>query len=993
MAALVMEHARVCSVERIVDALWPHDPPASARSRVQSLVSSVRRHLGAAATVLRTEPSGYLLDISGEDVDAIAFERRVADARVHLNAGRGREAVDCLATALDLWAGTGPALEGIKSAAAQAYAVRLGELRLAATEDRLEAEAELGGRPDLVGELRTLISLDPTRERPRALLMRTLHEQGRTSEALASYREAFTFLRDELGVEPGEQLREAQRDLLASSAARQPPPRSAPAGDDSPGGAPLPNQLPPDLAYFVGREDAEAVLRKTFCRGTRPRGVPEVVVIAGMAGIGKTALAVRVAHCIRDRFAAGCLYADLRGYDPTPANPVAVASWFLGALGLNPRAIPDEPAARFALLRSATADRDLLILLDNASSEAQVRPLLPASGSAAVLVTSRQPLRGLQDVRTVTLDVLSTGDSVALLTWYAGDHQHHDDPAATEQVAQLCGGLPLALRVAGVQLGMRGVDSMRDLVRLLSDERRRLQHLSVADIGLRPSLDLGYHRLSERARTLLRRFGAASVPDLPTWLPDVLLDTVAGGADQYLDQLVDTHFVEVRVCGWTKGQRIRMHDLVWLYVRERYLAEETSRQRAETARRLYSAFLHAAEIADATLPMKVYVRSSTPLPGTRSVIAELAAAENPSGFLQAEWMQLCDAVGSCIEYRFLDLAWRLCAVLVNFVELTGRVQAGRQLIAATLDALLASFDDDDPQARAALLLARGRLDLADGPLTQETHRRFSQARRLFRKAGNAWGQSCAAVALGVAARRTGKLRLALAAYRHALVPSTDPPPHLAGYAYLGIGNLVQDSGWDRGAAAALYEYAILAFRAGGDRHGAANALGCLGIAQHRLGDQHASRAILEEAAETFTEINDVMGLAVIQQALADTLVALGDIASARAYIAQAVDVLDRYGSTVGHAMALRTRGKLGIAAGQSAEAVRDLIASARMYEELNEPAGQAGSLVLLAQAYDGNDNRELAFQSARKAYDLYLEVEPSLTHRLRKWLETDNGVT
>jgi DNA-binding SARP family transcriptional activator len=548
VATLVLERGQVVSVERIVDSLWAAAPPRSARGRVQALVSGLRRRLGPAAAVLRTEPTGYRLEVTAEQVDATRFEALVRGGRADAADGRPRSAVDKFRGALRLWPSPGPALEGVSAEAARAPTARLADLRLLALEECAQLEIELHGSTGLVADLREAATSDPARERPRAVLMGALQAEGRVAEALAVYREAFRFYRDELGIEPGAQLQRAQRQLLG---ARDGTGRAA-----VPGARQVrPDQLPPDVATVVGRSPLLAELAERVLHPDGAAAAPTVIAVSGMPGVGKSTVAIRLAHRVRHRFGAGCLYADLRGDDRHPVDPAAVAGQFLRALGCDPSTTPDDPQARFDLFRSITADRDLLIVLDNARDEVQVRGLLPASSSATVLVTGRRPLLAIDGVRPVHLDVLSPDASVELLAAVAGARRAEADPRATRRVAALCGGLPLALRVAGVRLAADDSLSMPAMAARLGDERHRLRHLSIADTGLRPVLDGAYRRLSAGAQRLVRRLGSPGT------------DGVSVADDDVLGELVDAQLVQLR------GNCLRVHELVRLYARERHLAE------------------------------------------------------------------------------------------------------------------------------------------------------------------------------------------------------------------------------------------------------------------------------------------------------------------------------------------------------------------------------------------------------------------------------------
>ncbi|MER6943188.1 BTAD domain-containing putative transcriptional regulator [Nonomuraea sp. NPDC000554] len=557
LAALLLSPGRVVSIERLMTVLWDDRPPASAEPVLRVYVSALRKLVDG----IRTSPGGYLLAIDPDEVDCHRFARLVAEARRARDAGRAAEAVALYRDALGLWRGS--ALAGVESAQLRrAHAVPLEELRLAALEERVELDLRLGRSGEVIGELRALVAAYPLRERAWAHLVTALDLSGRRSDALAAYQDARRTLVAELGLEPGADLREAHQRVLDADAA-------PPASQKSP-----PNETPPDISDFTGRADVLAWLTRAAAgddRGGRaPRGAdaaasagwgargeaPVHLVVHGPPGCGKSAVAVRAAGLIE--LPDGRLYAALGA-----RSPGAVLEDLLRSLGCPDGAVPATLDERVRVYRGLTSRRRLLVVLDDAADEAQVRPLLPTGPGSVTIVTSRSPLAGLEAARAYELGVLEPDEALGMLAAVAGRERVAAEPEAAREIVRLCGGLPLALRVAGSRLARKPGWTLGHLAGRLGDERRRLDELSAGDLAVRSSLALGYRGLADQERRLLRRLGALSGPDFAPWLLD---------AD--LEPLADAGLLQSRGLDESGQERYGWHDLTRLYAAERLAEEE-----------------------------------------------------------------------------------------------------------------------------------------------------------------------------------------------------------------------------------------------------------------------------------------------------------------------------------------------------------------------------------------------------------------------------------
>ncbi len=509
----------VVPVAQLIDAVWGRRPPKTAAKNLQIYVYHLRQLLDDPARISR-QATGYQLDIEPGELDADRFQRLTGAALAEADP---TAAGALWRRALGQW--RGPAYDGLHHVPLLAEAAeRLAERRLTALEGRIEAE--LGSDqslPDrLVAELTDLVGRWPWRERFVGQLMRALHRTGRPAQALDAYERGRRALADELGLDPGPELREVEREIRATSA---------------PGG-PAPAQLPADIADFAGREKevdaAVDVLGKTA-------DALSVVAISGPAGVGKTTLAVRIGHRIRGACPDGQLYVDLAGANGRPADPAAVLAAFLRARAAAAGGRhPDRLAERIACYRSMLADRRILIVLDNAADHAHIEPLLPGTPSCPVVVTSRVRLTGLPGGHLIDLRPLELSDSLTLIGRMVGPDRIGVEVAAARELARLCGGLPLALRVAGAKLAARTHWTVRDLVDRLADEHHRLDELRHRELQVRASFGLSFQGLSEPAGRLFGRLGQLDAPDLAGWVAAAVLDcpiadaeSVAGGAGRH----------------------------------------------------------------------------------------------------------------------------------------------------------------------------------------------------------------------------------------------------------------------------------------------------------------------------------------------------------------------------------------------------------------------------------------------------------------------------
>ncbi|HXZ75550.1 MAG TPA: BTAD domain-containing putative transcriptional regulator, partial [Streptosporangiaceae bacterium] len=493
LAVLLIRAGQIVPVDVLINEVWGNAPPAKAANLISIYVLRLRRLLGDAdSTLLVTRAPGYQLRIGPADSDAQVFEAVVRDGRRALAAGDAEAAATQLAEALALWHGS-PLADVPPTPLVEAEAERLAEFRLDAAELRIRAELACGGYAQVIPELHRLLASHPLREGLWLLLMQALDGAGRHAEALDAYSQARSAIADELGVDPGAELRQFYAGLLArddtltkgsgdalgsisagtvtaGSGLAMSAPAVAPAPTTR--SVPVPAQLPADVADFTGRDDQVRHLSDLLSSAGQDgdSGAVRIAVVAGAGGLGKTSLAVHAAHRVRGGFPDGQLYVDLLGATANPLSPADVLARFLRDLGVDGRQIPLDEDERAARYRTSLAGRRVLVVLDNARDAAQVRPLLPGTASCAVLVTTRSRMPDLSSTRPVDLNVLDDDEALTLFTRIVGDERAAAEPEATAELLLACAGLPLAIRICAARLATRSGWSIGALAGRLRDE-------------------------------------------------------------------------------------------------------------------------------------------------------------------------------------------------------------------------------------------------------------------------------------------------------------------------------------------------------------------------------------------------------------------------------------------------------------------------------------------------------------------------------------------
>ncbi|MFG2061022.1 BTAD domain-containing putative transcriptional regulator [Micromonospora sp. NPDC048871] len=543
LAILLVNANLSVPVERMVDELWS-DPPRTARRQVYNGVAALRRRLveaGFPSTALHTEAGGYRIRLDQAVLDADLVRQRIAEADRAVAQGRNQDAIHLLAAAVSQWRGN--TLDGSRTPLLDSVAARFDEQRIGLVERLAELRLAAGEGSSLVSELKEYVARYPLRESLRGSMMLALYRSGRQAEALATFDEGRHRLAEDLGLDPGVELRRIHTAVLRGTG--HPPARKAyePA---APAATPATctSYLPPRLSDFVGRQDSIAQATEAV-EWAAEANRPTVLVIDGMGGVGKTAFAVHLAHRMAERYPDGQYFVDLRGFSARqhPLSPEAVVDALLRQAGLPPALKPFEFDAEAARLRAALAGRRVLMLLDNVADTTLVPALLPGTPGSLVLVTSRRQLIALPDSHPVSLRPLGPDCALQLFKTTCGQNRVTEELAASKEVVRLCGHLPLAVRAAGSRLRHRPMWTVADLVRQLQHPSQRLRLLGPHEQTVSDTLLTSYHRLSDAHQRLFRLLGRQSGPRLSARSCAATARMPLAALEQGLETLADDNLI------------------------------------------------------------------------------------------------------------------------------------------------------------------------------------------------------------------------------------------------------------------------------------------------------------------------------------------------------------------------------------------------------------------------------------------------------------------
>jgi DNA-binding SARP family transcriptional activator/tetratricopeptide (TPR) repeat protein len=922
LAALLVRANQAVSFDQLADIIWDGAPPPGAHTTVRTYVNRLRHALGPVVSQrIVTRDPGYLMDVSDTELDLLRFAGLCRSGGAAAHVGDWPRASDVLGEALSLWRGE-PLADIPSGTLRDNEAPRLHEMRLQAAEWRMEARLHLGEHDELLPALHALAQEYPLRERFQAQLMLALTRCGRPDDALAAYRRTRRTLVEELGVEPAAELQRLYESIQARDPALD---ADSPAGPARPAGPAngsgrrpgqprpmdvVPRQLPTTVWHFSGRTAELEVLTRLLDRAADAANAPpaDTVVISaigGTAGVGKTALAVHWAHQVAGKFQDGQLYLNLRGFDPSgrPVAPAEAIRGFLDALRVPAEQIPSRLDGQIGLYRSLLAGKRMLIVLDNARHEQQVRPLLPGAPGCLVVVTSRSQLTGLvvaDGAHPLALDVLTEAEAHELLARRLSSERMAEAPEALSELAGLCARLPLALNIAAARAAIRPAHPLPALAAELRDARGRLAALDTGDAAgdVRAVFSWSYQDLSEPAARMFRLLGVHPGPDIDGAAAASLAGLPERQAHLVLGELTRANLI---AAGQAPG-RFTFHDLLRAYAAGLADRTEGDAGRREAIHRLLDHYLRSAHAAATALyPAYDQTIPGAPLPGVQP--------ERPAGhgqalaWLGAERQVLLAVISLAADTGFDEHAVAIPMALATFFDRRGYWQdcAATQRIAL---AAAQRREDRMGQACAHRFLARALIRFES---YEDGQGHLTRAMDLFAELGDRVGQARSHLAIAMAFGQQDRHCEALGHAEQAL------PLYEAAGRRAGEASALGAIGW-YAAHLGRYEQALACCQRAVDLHaelgnhdGELEAWTGLGYACHHLGRYAEALTCYQRAAALCREVGNRYNEAEALTYMGDTHHAAGHPEAARDAWLQAAAILD----DLHHPEAERLRAKLG----------------------------------------------------------------------------------
>jgi DNA-binding SARP family transcriptional activator len=963
LGVLLLAGGRPLTTEQLIELVWADRAERTGRGPVQAAVSRLRDWLGRLpgdAPPVEYDSGGYRLILPAEAVDAGRFRalfRRAAEA--------DDAATRCALLDSALALRRGPVLADLVSIDRAGSLVRETEDAVRRAAIAFAEAAVAAGRPgSALPRLAVLAEERPLDEELQAILIELLSVDGRPADALRHYQKVRERITDEIGVEPGARVRRAYLAVLARDRDHEPGPLVETT-------MPPPAQLPPAIADFTGR-DADIGLLTDTLRGT---GTPVVTAISGQGGVGKTALAVHVAHRLAARFPGGQLYADLGAELSEPADPARVLGGFLAALGIAGPAVPTALEERTALFRSLLAGRRVLVVLDNASSERQVRPLLPGSPGSAVIVTSRARLTGLESARPLELGVFGAHEATGLLAQIAGAARIAAEPEAAAEIARLCAYVPLAVRIAGARLAGRRHWSLAYLATRLGDERSRLDELSAGDLAVRAGFAVSYSRLPADTRRLFRLLGLLEVTDFAGWVAAALLNVPVDNADRHLEALVDAQLVDVGVPDPGGALRYRCHDLVRLYARERAYEEDSASVRTAALTRAFGGWLALSERAAERVPGPCYAAIHGDAPRWPLPTAFAAATlRDPAAWFDTEWAALVAAAGQACELGLDEFAWDLAGCLEKYFDVRGMTAEWRETHERALELCRSTGN-----RRGEAVLLRGLIEVTtwisaapSDTAMAALRERSERLLRMFEELDEPRGMADALVNCAWGLVAEGEPDEALATAERALNLSRDHG-HLGGQARARHMMGIASAGIRIEASIDHLTEALELARELGNPRFEATAMQFLGAAHCQAGRVDTGHDLLVDSlvmchanADRYAEAFSLLYLAKLYAALGDP--------RARPAAEAVLSVSRRHGMRHHLADSLKVLGDLDLAAGRFATATLRLEESVLVWRSRGWSSFLAETLRSLGRAHAGTGDGEAAAEAWTEARTLFKEL-------------------
>ncbi|MBT2224727.1 tetratricopeptide repeat protein [Nonomuraea sp. NEAU-A123] len=906
--AYLLLHARtVLSADQLSDAVWGVTPPDTARAQIQAAVTAIRRVLreAKAAQSLVTRSGGYTIDPEWLDLDE--FTGQLAAAQRETDPGAVTRQVR---EALTLW--RGQPLADVHADYVESARSRLEQRRLAAIERLAEAELSLGRHEDLIDELSAHVAAHPLRERLSGQLMLALHRAGRQADALSVARRFRESLVERQGLDPGRAFVAIEQAILRDDPDLQVQPSEAAVREPERRA----NFVPYDIPDFAGRAielDQIAGLGSGLT----------ILTIDGMAGIGKTALAIHAAHRLADRYPDGQLFVDLQahtaGHEPIEAG--AALETLTRQLGVPAERIPASVTARAALWRAELAARRVVIVLDNAADTDHVKPLLPGASDSLILITSRHRLVDLDGARALSMDVLPARDGVRLFASIVGERTKAE-PGAVLDVLQLCGFLPLAVRIAAARLHHRPRWTVEYLAGRLRDERRRLAELSTSDRGVGAAFTLSYQQLDAERQRMFRLLGMHPGRDTEAHAAAALAGVPAADAETLLEDLLDAHVLAQHEPG-----RYTFHDLLREHARATASAEETADARHDALTRLFDHYRGTTVAAIQLLYPFGKLRRSA-IPGTEPETVPFRDAVEAAAWLEAERANLVAAGSHAADGDWPVHAGQLATILHPYLD-----GHARHADAITLHtkALEAARRRGDKAAEASALLDLAWVHWRQGRY-EASYEICGPALDLCREVGDRLGESRAHNTLGNVCLRQHAYERADHHLEHSLGLSREIGNRVGeAYALSSLGISHERQG-RYAEALDHHRRALELHRQLGSRNGEARALDLLGQVHQRQGQHEQARDHHRRALELYRELGSRSDEAAPLNGLGETGRSLGDPGQALTHHRDALAIACELGNRPEEARAHeglahvhRDRGRVD-AARDHAKQARDLYA-------------------------------------------------------------------
>lgn len=735
LGALLVNVGREVTVDQIISYLWSDDPPRTARSVIQVQISHLRRSLPGSIV---TTPGGYVLDVDPESIDLHRF-RRLRKKAVE---AEPETAAMLLDQALDCWRGV--PFSGVGSEYLDHSVVTpLREERASAVVEWAMHALELGRYRDVVSRLTSFVSEEPFRERLHHLLITALWRDNERAGALAAYEEFRFRLADELGVDPGPELVALYTRILQEESA----PSEGPTTERTPekgSGYLVRNDLPRDLPDFTGRQEP---LRQLEELASAEDGRAKVCVIRGAGGEGKTTTAVRFGYEAAKRYPDGQLFIDLYGYtsNKEPLDPASALGALLRAVGVDAADVPESLDERSALWRATLMGRKALLVLDNVSSYAQVSPLLPSSPGSLTLITTRNELSGLSGARFLTLGMLDEESSLELFGRVLGTKRVQRESAQAHEIARICGGLPLALRVIAGRMLSRPQWTFAHVARRLGEQNRKFRELQVEGQSVESAIDLSFQSLNDQQREAFLLLGLMLGNTIDLAGGAALLKVTVEDADDILQELVGMCLLDE-----PQGDVYRMHDLVREFSLTRAVSAFGASEVATARTRLAEYYLSTAQQAADLLGPRALSEEQG---GEAEYRTELLHREDAENWFSLHQENLAGAIDYFAASDNGELAWRMAEAVWRFYALHGEMGL---LISSHERALQISEKQGNLRGRAVTLIGLGIAYCFSGRFN-ESISLLSEARDLLEAVGDRRGVVRALANLGMVYERVGRL--------------------------------------------------------------------------------------------------------------------------------------------------------------------------------------------------------------------------------------------